>query len=165
MRRGLPGAQRVLEYELRLDREVYIDLPLTGLCVYPRSVAPPQMIQALAAGAHHQYVSPDGDREPPPYELPLAVRPAEGGVRLDGHADFDTRAALSAVLDALPGLQGRTVHLDLSGTDFTDLDALARLAATATALDHQGRRLSVRNPHPPCCEQRNCSPTSAAFWR
>jgi len=145
--RALPGAQRILDYELRLDAEVFASLPLTGLCLF-QYPSPSDTLPALAVGAHLQHLTTAGDIGQPASVLPLAVTPAPGGARLHGHADFDTRASLCAVLDALPSLREHTVHLDLSGTDFADADALARLSATATTLHLLGRGLVVHNPPP-----------------
>ncbi|MTE17826.1 STAS domain-containing protein [Streptomyces sp. TRM43335] len=151
--RGTPGAERVLEYELRLDFEVFARLPLTVLCLYDRAVVP-EDTTALLIGAHVRRPAPDGraldavpaaDAEPPLAVTPLGDRV---GLCLRGGADADTRAVLEGALAALVRLPGPVLHLDLSGADFLDTAAVAALAATARSARGRGRRLVVHHsPH------------------
>ncbi|MFP8907041.1 MEDS domain-containing protein [Streptomyces atacamensis] len=144
--RGVPGADRLLEYELRLNREVFARLPLTALCLYDRAVVP-EGTTALLTAAHIRRLFPDGRSgartEPPLGVTPLADRTGFG---LRGGADADTRAVLETALAALARLPGPMVHLDLSGADFLDTAAVAALAAAAGAERGRGRRLVLHRP-------------------
>ncbi|GAA2445951.1 MEDS domain-containing protein [Streptomyces macrosporus] len=147
--REVPGADRLLEYELRLNEEVFARLPLTALCLYDRG-AVPEETTALLTAAHTRRLSPcgratavDARAEPPLGVTPLVDRV---GLRLRGGADADTRVVLRGALAALARLPGPVVHLDLSGTDFTDTAAVAALAAAAGAERARGRRLILHHP-------------------
>ncbi|MCZ4120949.1 MEDS domain-containing protein [Streptomyces sp. H39-S7] len=144
--REIPGAERVLEYELRLDREVCAALPLTGLCLFDRVSAAGA---ELAVAAHSP--RPPGvpaSHSHPVAELPLAVSvsPDGPGVRLHGHADLDTRSALAVVLRNVARMPGPVVHVDLAAMDFLDVDALAQLVSTTVSLRETGRRLVLQSP-------------------
>ncbi|OKK16180.1 hypothetical protein AMK16_26140 [Streptomyces sp. CB00455] len=144
--RQVAGAERILEYELRLDREVFADLPLTGLCLFGSESAPDA---ALAVASHHQFVPAPGVPQGfAAQDLPLSVRPAPDGrgVRLRGHADLDTRSALALVLQNVAQMPGPVVHLDLAAMDFLDVEALAQLVSTTESLQEQGRRLVLQSP-------------------
>ncbi|WP_327064950.1 SpoIIE family protein phosphatase [Kitasatospora sp. NBC_01302] len=154
--RSVPGAERLLEYELRLESEVFAELPLTGLCLFDRRVDIAGTA-ALPIAAHRTHVVPGHLGEDSrvlkpiaslPVSPPLHVRPLrEGaGAQLVGHADPDSRAYLTAALGALVRLPAAVVHLDLSGTDFLDVEALAQLVHTAGALRSEGRRLVLHRP-------------------
>ncbi|GAA2408334.1 hypothetical protein GCM10010420_40770 [Streptomyces glaucosporus] len=149
--RGIPGAERLLEYELRLNEEVFTRLPLTALCLYDREAVPGD-VTALLTAAHTRRLVPDGRAVPVAAgewpRPPLGATPLEDrtGFRLRGGADADTRAVLRGVLDALVRLPGPVVHLDLSGTDFVDTASVAALAAVAAAERTRGRRVVLHRP-------------------
>lgn len=149
--RGTPGAERLLEYELRLNAEVFARLPLTALCLYDRGAVPGDAV-ALLTGAHVRHLTPGGRTLGAPPATgpapPLAATPLEDrvGLRLRGGADADTRTVLEGALAALVRLPGPVLHLDLSGADFLDTAAVAALAAAARAERDRGRRLVVHHP-------------------
>ncbi|MEV6781140.1 MEDS domain-containing protein [Streptomyces sp. NPDC051098] len=140
-----PGGDRLLEYELRVEAEVYADLPLTGICLYDRRDTPSDVLLA----AHHLHLSPSLT-EVAGVDAPLTAVPlTEGsGLRLRGDADTDTGTVLSAVLDTLPRMPGNVVRLDLSGTRFFGLAAVGALVETAGTIRSQGRRLVLQWPPP-----------------
>ncbi|MDO0924728.1 MEDS domain-containing protein [Streptomyces sp. TG1A-8] len=124
--RDLAGAERLLEYELRIHREVFVRLPLTAWCFYDRRLLAGDALEVLA-GAHPTRRGPAGGA-PGLSVTPLADRP---GFRLSGSAGYENRhvtAALAAALDAAPA---EHVTLDLSGLRHIDVAALAGLARAA----------------------------------
>ncbi|MFF4185089.1 MEDS domain-containing protein [Streptomyces sp. NPDC001691] len=141
--REIPGAERLLEYELRLDREVYADLPVTGLCMFDRRVVPAGTT-GLLSGAHHAHAPASDFFEP----LPFAVTPLRdrAGARLTGSADLDSRSSLTEALAALTGIPGATLQLDLSRATFLDTEAVAALVDATHRLRRQGRRLLLHEP-------------------
>ncbi|MGK5447875.1 MEDS domain-containing protein [Streptomyces radiopugnans] len=148
--RETPGADRVLEYELRLNAEVFTRLPLTALCLYDREAVPEDTTALLTAARTRRLdfrgrVAPATDTDA---GLPLGATPSEDrvGFRLRGDADLDTRAVLEKVLAALARLPGPVVHLDLSGAGFLDAAAVAELVAAAAAERGRGRRLVPHRP-------------------
>ncbi|MFG2721245.1 MEDS domain-containing protein [Streptomyces sp. NPDC048416] len=139
--REVPGAERLLEYELRLEREVYATLPVTGLCTADRRVVPEPTL-GLLRGAH---LSPaPGEGQGLPFTV-TALRD-QAGARLTGSADHDSRSALIAALAAVSGIPGPTVRLDLSRTTFLDTGSVAALLTATDHLRLQGRRLLLHNP-------------------
>ncbi|MFE9401677.1 MEDS domain-containing protein [Streptomyces sp. NPDC006530] len=141
--RELPGAERLLEYELRLDREVYADLPVTGLCMFDRRVVPARLA-GLLSGAHHSAAPATARLAPPPFTV--SALPDGVGVQLSGSADLDSRPDLGAALAAITGIPGQTVRLDLSHATFIDAQAVAALVEATHHLRRQGRRLMLQNP-------------------
>ncbi|MEU3465793.1 MEDS domain-containing protein [Streptomyces sp. NPDC006733] len=140
--RDVPGADRILEYELRLEREVFADLPLTGLCFFDDASAADA---ALVVAAHRQFVPPTG-AGPAGLGLTVNVAPDSRDVRLHGHADLDTRSSFAVVLRNVARMPGPVVHLDLAALDFLDVDALAQLVSTTVTLRETGRRLVLQSP-------------------
>ncbi|MFJ9775718.1 MEDS domain-containing protein [Kitasatospora sp. NPDC101157] len=138
--RQVPGADRLLEYELRLDTEVLQDLPVTGACLYSRH-AVTRTPAALAAAAHLDLAPAPQD---PGALTALPLLPG-GGVRLTGSADLDSRMALVAVLAAAIRMPGPVLDLDLTDVDFVETAAAGELARTAAILAGQGRRLVVHH--------------------
>ncbi|MDF9810857.1 MEDS domain-containing protein [Streptomyces sp. SPB162] len=141
--REIPGVERILEYELRLGREVCADLPLTGLCLFDGASA---TSAELAVAAHCPHLP--SRRVHSGAELPLTVSasPDGPGVRLHGHADSDTRSALAVVLRSVTRMPGPVVHVDLAALDFLDVDALAQLVSATVSLQEKGRRLVLQSP-------------------
>ncbi|AEW99353.1 hypothetical protein SCATT_p11600 (plasmid) [Streptantibioticus cattleyicolor NRRL 8057 = DSM 46488] len=139
-----PDAERLLEYELRLEAEVYAELPLTGVCLYDRRAAPVDLL----AAAHPRRLSEGGPAGRAVGEPPLAVAPLSGntGLRLLGDADLDTRPVLTAALEALARIGGTVVRLDLSAVGHLDVAAVGALVRTTRALREQGRRLVLVEP-------------------
>lgn len=144
--RDVPGAERILEYELRLDAEVFADVPLTGLCFFDSASAAGA---ALVIASHRQFLprpgAPQGVEEED-LRLTVKVTPDGRDVRLYGHADLDTRAVLAQVLRNVAGMPGPVVHLDLTALDYLDIDALAQLVSTTVSFRETGRRLVLQSP-------------------
>ncbi len=150
--REVPGAERLLEYELRLEAEVFADLPVTGMCLFDRRLDIAGAA-ALPIAAHRKHVAPGHHGEGSHIAQPtpaLHVTPLrEGrGARLVGHADMDSRPDLAAALSALIRVPGAAVHLDLTEADFFDVDAVAQLVGAASVLRSEGRRLVLHQPPP-----------------
>ncbi|MGW0605534.1 MEDS domain-containing protein [Streptomyces sp. NPDC002640] len=123
---GAKGADRLLEYELRLHHEVFEPLPLTAWCFYDRRRVPPELL-AVLAGAHL-------DRRGGPAPCPtLRLEPLGGrtGLRLSGSAGYDTRRTVRAAAAVVAGSPGGDVELDLSGLRHLDIAALVTLAEAA----------------------------------
>ncbi|MFJ6722448.1 SpoIIE family protein phosphatase [Streptomyces sp. NPDC091259] len=150
--REVPGAERLLEYELRLEAEVFADLPVTGLCLFDRrldiagaAALPIAAHRTHVAAGHHGEGSHIAHPAPALHVTPLH----EGlGARLVGHADLDSRPDLAASLSALVRVPGAVVNLDLTGVDFFDVDAVAQLVRAADVLRSEGRRLVLHQPPP-----------------
>ncbi|MFJ7280334.1 MEDS domain-containing protein [Kitasatospora sp. NPDC098663] len=140
----VPGADRLLEYELRLDTEVFADLPVTGICLYTTQAAA-RCPAALAATTRHR-----GGAGLPEASAGLTARPLQPGgrIRLLGSADLDSRAELAAILAAVSRLPLPVVHLDLSGVDFIDTAGAAALTQAAVVLAGQDRRLVLHHAPP-----------------
>ena len=141
--RQVPGADRLLEYELRLDNEVFEDLPVTGICLYSQHAAT-HPSTALAATAH---LDRAGAPQATSALTALPLRPG-GGMRLIGSADLDSMTALVAVLAAATRMPAPVVDLDLRDVDFVDTAAAAVLANTAAVLVGQDRRLVLHHAPP-----------------
>jgi ABC-type transporter Mla MlaB component len=125
--RGGPGADRLLEYELRIHHEVFERLPLTAWCFYDRRLLPDDYVRVLA-GAH---LTSRGDPTGGPVlrVAPLTDRP---GLLLSGSA-----AVRRASTDWL--------ELDLADLRHLDVASLAALADAATGR-RAGTPLRVRRP-------------------
>ncbi|MQS09549.1 MEDS domain-containing protein [Streptomyces alkaliphilus] len=153
--RGVPGSERLLEYELRIHREVFERLPsLAAMCLYDRRLMTDADV-ALLDGVHPEHRRIGKERIPPPT---LRVVPLEGraGVALGGEVNHSVRHVVAGVAAALacsdtPGTRGtpgeEVVELDLSELEHIDLDGTVRLVSAATR--EPGRRLVVVDP-PPC---------------
>ncbi|WP_181442340.1 MEDS domain-containing protein [Streptomyces tateyamensis] len=154
--RQVPGADRLLEYELRLDAEVLEDLPVTGICLYSHH-AVTRAPAALAAAAHLDGADPadsavtryaaGGTQRARAGLAALPLRPGSG-VRLVGSADLDSRTALAAVLTAATRMPASVVDVDLRDVDYVDAAGTAVLADTAAVLAGQGRRLVLHHAPP-----------------
>ncbi|MEU3459310.1 MEDS domain-containing protein [Streptomyces sp. NPDC006733] len=144
--REIPGVERVLEYELRLGREVCADLPVTGLCLFDGASA---AVAELPVAVHCPHLpSAPAPQAHPARALPLTVSasPDGPGVRLHGHADLDTRSSLATVLRHVARIPGPVVHVDLAAVSFLDVDALAQLVSATVSLQRDGRRLVLQSP-------------------
>ncbi|MDH6227223.1 MEDS domain-containing protein [Streptomyces sp. MJP52] len=140
--RDLPGADRLLEYELRLHHEVFEPLPLTAWCFYDRRRMPADRL-AVLIGAHLNHLG--GPVADPP--LRLAPLPGRTGLRLTGSAGYDTRYAMRSAAAVVSRSPGGDVELDLSGLRHLDVSSLAVLAEAARRRDRGGLRL-LRPPEP-----------------
>ncbi|MFB0614704.1 MEDS domain-containing protein [Streptomyces sp. AGS-58] len=127
--REIAGAERLLEYELRIHHEVFEQLPLRACCFYDRRLVPPEDLAALSA-AHLARSGPAGC---PGGEPGLAVAPLAGpaGFRLSGSAGWENRRVIASAAAALSASPAEDVTLDLSGLDHLDVAALADIAQAA----------------------------------
>ncbi|MFF1556401.1 MEDS domain-containing protein [Streptomyces sp. NPDC058279] len=151
--RQATAIDRILEAELRLDREVYADLPLTGLCLFDRRLIPAPTADLLTR-AH----TTCAELPRPPAEAPRPRPPARSaalaavpmrdraGIRLSGSGDIDTRHILHSALAALARMPGPIVHLDLSAVTYLDPGAVAVLVDVSNSLTGKGRSLLLHKP-------------------
>ncbi|MFF8654652.1 MEDS domain-containing protein [Streptomyces huasconensis] len=140
--RDIVGADRLLEYELRLHHEVFELLPLTGWCFYDRRLLPEEYVNVLA-GAHpaHRGDPVDGAAL---QVAPLTDRP---GLLMAGSAGYDMRAVVTAAAAALKDTPAERVELNLSALRHLDAASLATLAGAA-ADRPAGGALRVRHAPP-----------------
>ncbi|MER6703152.1 MEDS domain-containing protein [Streptomyces fumanus] len=141
--RDIPGADRLLEYELRIHQEVFERLPLTAWCFYDRRLLPDDRVDVLVGAHPANRGGPVG--RPVLRVTPLTDRP---GLRLSGSAGYDTREAVAAAAAAVRGMPTARVELDLAGLRHLDTASLATLAA-AVADRPAGPPLGVRHAPPP----------------
>ncbi|KUN89850.1 hypothetical protein AQJ66_01915 [Streptomyces bungoensis] len=129
--RDIAGADRLLEYELRIHHEVFARLPLCAWCFYDRRLVPRTDLEVLAA-AHlaRTGIADCHDRADGPAlsVAPLAGRP---GFRLSGSAGYENRHVTASALAALTASPAQDVTLDLSALDHLDVAALAGIARAA----------------------------------
>ncbi|GAB3106579.1 hypothetical protein GCM10027160_02270 [Streptomyces calidiresistens] len=143
--RGLPGAERLLEYELRIHREVFARLPsLAALCLYDRRLMTDSDV-ALLDGIHpeHQRLGKEDLPRPTLRVTSLVDRP---GIALCGEVNHAVRHVVAGAAAALARPGGEVVELDLSELEHIDLDGTVRLVTAATR--EPGRRLVVVDPPP-----------------
>ncbi|MEV7725364.1 MEDS domain-containing protein [Streptomyces sp. NPDC087917] len=142
----VPDLDRILEYELLLDREVYARLPLTGLCLFDRRRVPAEAADLLAR-AHTGAGPTDARAAERPRTTPAAT-PLRGraGARLTGSGDQDGRYLLRTTLAAVTRMPGTVVHLELADMAFLDVGAVALLVEASVMLNRQDRRLLLHNP-------------------
>lgn len=124
--RDLTGADRLLEYELRMHHEVFDRLPLTAWCFYDRRLVSEEGVNVLA-GAHltHRGQSVAA----PALRVVPTVRPP--GFRLSGSAGYETRRVVAAAAAAVAHAPAPCVGLDLSTLHHLDAASLSALADAA----------------------------------
>ncbi|MCS0604332.1 MEDS domain-containing protein [Streptomyces sp. LP11] len=127
--RETAGAERLLEYELRMHHEVFDRIPLTAWCFYDRRLFPAESLKAVL-GAHLTRLGPDegADAGPALTVAPLADRP---GFRLSGSAGYESRAVTASAAAAVAGSTSPAITLDLSALDHLEVAALAEIAHAA----------------------------------
>ncbi|MFV2118373.1 MEDS domain-containing protein [Streptomyces sp. Act-28] len=140
--RGTAGADRLLEYELRIHHEVFDRLPLTAWCFYDRRLLPDAFVNVMA-GAHPAH------RGGPVAEPTLHVAPLidRAGFLMSGSAGHDTRDVVAAVAAAVRGASAQRMELDLTGLRHLDAASLATLAEAAAGRPG-GAPLRLRQPPP-----------------
>ncbi|MEU8470037.1 MEDS domain-containing protein [Streptomyces sp. NPDC029006] len=125
----IAGAERLLEYELRIHHEVFEQLPLRACCFYDRRLVPPEDLAALSA-AHltrsDSTACPGG--EPGLTAAPLAGPP---GFRLSGSAGWENRYVTASAAAALSASPAEDITLDLSDLGHLDVAALADITRAA----------------------------------
>ncbi|MFF8386520.1 MEDS domain-containing protein [Streptomyces kanasensis] len=140
--RGVAGADRLLEYELRVHHEVVDRLPVTAWCFYDQRLLPDAYVDVLA-GAHLTHRG-DPSARPALRVAPLADRP---GLVMSGSAGHDTRDVVAAAAAAVRSAPAHRVELDLSALRHLDAASLATLAGAATGRP-DGVPLRVRQAPP-----------------
>ncbi|MFH9084133.1 MEDS domain-containing protein [Streptomyces sp. NPDC017673] len=127
--RHITGAERLLEYELRIHHEVFEQLPLTAWCFYDRRLLAPEALDVLT-GAHlaRAGAEPRSHARPGLSVVPLAGRP---GFRLSGSAGYESRRVAASASAALAASPAQDITLDLSCLDHLDVAALADIAHAA----------------------------------
>ncbi|MEU1090455.1 MEDS domain-containing protein [Streptomyces sp. NPDC005576] len=141
--RDINGADRLLEYELRLHHEVFARLPLTARCFYDRRLLSEAYVGVLASA----HVTHEGE----PYAEPaLRVVPLEDrlGLALSGSAGYDTRDVVAAAAAALSASAAQPMELDLGALRHLDAASLGVLAGAA-ARRPGGTPLKIRQAPPP----------------
>lgn len=124
--RDVAGADRLLEYELRIHHEVFEQLPLTAWCFYDRRLLPDAYVDVLA-GAHLTHRG-DPVAEPALQVAPLTDRP---GFLMSGSAGYDTRNVVAAAAAAVRGASAPRMELDFTALRHLDAASLATLADAA----------------------------------
>ncbi|MFD3721956.1 MEDS domain-containing protein [Streptomyces sp. NPDC058674] len=141
--RDIVGADRLLEYELRIHREVFARLPLTGWCFYDRRLMSEACMSALASA--HLTHRGEPYAAPALRVAPLSDRP---GLLMAGSAGYDTRTAVAAAAAVVSGAADRQMELDLAALRHLDAASLAALADAAAGRPG-GTPLKVRHAPPP----------------
>ncbi|MFI7388416.1 MEDS domain-containing protein [Streptomyces sp. NPDC049813] len=127
--RQITGAERLLEYELRIHHEVFEPLPLTAWCFYDRRLLAPEALDVLTdAHLTRAGAAPRPHARPELAVTPLAGRP---GFRLSGSAGYESRRVTAAASAALAASPAQDLTLDLSSLDHLDVAALTDIAHAA----------------------------------
>lgn len=124
--RDVAGADRLLEYELRIHHDVFERLPLTAWCFYDRRLLPDGYLNVLAGAHLSRRGSPVGG--PVLRVAPLTDRP---GLLMSGSAGYDTRDIVAAAAATVAGASTERVELDLADLRHLDAASLAALAGAA----------------------------------
>ncbi|MFD8150713.1 MEDS domain-containing protein [Streptomyces sp. NPDC059720] len=125
--RRIPGAERLLEYEMRIHHEVFERLPLTAWCFYDRRLFPPDELAVLTS-AHLRCSGAPGAGGPALSAAPLAGTP---GFRLSGAGGYESRRVVAATAASLAASPARDLTLDLSDLHHLDVAAVAEMARAA----------------------------------
>lgn len=124
--RPIPGAERLLEYEMRIHHEVFERLPLTAWCFYDRRLFPHSELAALTSAHLACSGAPArGAGGPALSAAPLADAP---GFRLSGSGGYESRRVAAATAAALAASPAPGLTLDLSALDHLDVAAVADIA-------------------------------------
>ncbi|MEU1123903.1 MEDS domain-containing protein [Streptomyces sp. NPDC005899] len=140
--RDVAGADRLLEYELRIHHEVFARLPLTAWCFYDRRLMSDACVDVLASA--HLTHRGESHAAPALWLAPLADRP---GLRMSGSAGYDTRDTVAAAAAVVSGAQTPRAELDLAAVRHLDAASLAVLTGGAAGRP-DGPPLRIRQPPP-----------------
>ncbi len=127
--RPIAGAERLLEYELRIHHEVLARLPLTAWCFYDQRLLPHDDLEAL--GEAHLTRSCTAARSGGRPGLSVAPLVGSPGFRLSGSAGHESRTLTASAAAALAASPVDDITLDLSALDHLDIAALAYIAQAA----------------------------------
>ncbi|MFE6412490.1 MEDS domain-containing protein [Streptomyces sp. NPDC057837] len=125
--RGIVGAERLLEYELRIHHEVFEQIPLRAWCFYDRRLLPRTTLDVLRE-AHLSRAAADPGETPVLTAAPLEARP---GFRLAGSAGYESRDVVVSAAAALSASPAESLTLDLSALDHADIATLADIVSAA----------------------------------
>ncbi|MFD5714537.1 MEDS domain-containing protein [Streptomyces pharetrae] len=126
--RDVAGAERLLEYELRIHREVFERLPLTAWCFYDRRLVSKDDFRLLTRAHLTRSGATAHDDAPGLSVAPLAVPP---GFRLAGSAGYETRRATASAAAAIAASPAGPVTVDMSALGHLDIAALAEMSTAA----------------------------------
>ncbi|WP_307128808.1 MEDS domain-containing protein [Streptomyces sp. B1I3] len=141
--RDVTGADRLLEYELRIHHEVLERLPLTAWCFYDRRLMADEYVGVMASA----HLTHRGEPHVAPRlrVAPLADRP---GLLMSGSAGYDTRDAVAAAAAVISSGTASRTDLDLAALRHLDAASLAVLTEAAAGRPG-GMPLLVRQPPSP----------------
>ncbi|MFJ6700323.1 MEDS domain-containing protein [Streptomyces sp. NPDC091272] len=125
--RDVAGADRLLEYELRMHHEVFERLPLTAWCFYDRRPMPKEGVDVLA-GAHLTHRGTCREDVAPRLALRVAPLAGSSGFLLSGSAGHESRHVVAAAAAAVTNAPDARVELDLSALRHLDAASLLTLA-------------------------------------
>ncbi|MFK0168698.1 MEDS domain-containing protein [Streptomyces sp. NPDC090306] len=137
--RGVPGAERLGEYETKVD-EVFAGRPASAICQYDARRFAPAELDAFER-RHPATVELTPLYDDAVLRLVPYFRSGRRAVRVAGTVDHRTTQALAAALEAVRGWSG-DVWLDMGDLEFIDLAGLRALVAAAERLP-DGRRLHI----------------------
>ncbi|MEV8554765.1 MEDS domain-containing protein [Streptomyces glaucescens] len=126
--RDVAGAERLLEYELRIHHEVFERMPLTAWCFYDRRLVPQEDFRSLTQAHLTRSGATAHDDAPGLSVAPLAAPP---GFRLAGSAGYETRRATASAAAAIAASPAGPVTVDLSVLGHLDVAALAAMSTAA----------------------------------
>ncbi|MER7495639.1 MEDS domain-containing protein [Streptomyces pharetrae] len=126
--RDVAGAERLLEYELRIHHEVFERLPLTAWCFYDRRLVPHDDFRLLTQ-AHLTCSEATAHDDAPGLSVAPVTVPT--GFRLAGSAGYETRRATVSAAAAIAASPAEPVTVDMSVLDHLDIASLAELATAA----------------------------------
>ncbi|MGW5603817.1 MEDS domain-containing protein [Streptomyces rochei] len=126
--RGIVGADRLLEYELRIHHEVFEQAPLRAWCFYDRRLLPRTTLDVLGEAHLARAAAADPGETPVLTAAPLEARP---GFRLAGSAGYESRQVVVSAAAALSASPAESLTLDLSALDHLDIAALADIVSAA----------------------------------
>ncbi|MFE6199354.1 MEDS domain-containing protein [Streptomyces sp. NPDC057838] len=125
--RDIAGADRLLEYELRIHHEVFEQIPLRAWCFYDRRLLPRTTLDVLRE-AHLTAAAADPGGTAVCSAAPLPARP---GFRLAGSAGYESRHVVASAAAALSASPAERLTLDLSALDHLDVAALVEIVSAA----------------------------------
>lgn len=143
--RGISGANQLLEYERRIQAEVFPSGLVTGMCEIDRRRFNDSDIEALL-GVH-----PDGalSAHTLPHVDYLQILPTlePYGAKIFGEIDILSEDTFHGALHQLAAASSSDIYLDFGGVRFMGTSALSALARLAKDLDGE-RRVIVLNLAP-----------------
>ncbi|TFE48605.1 hypothetical protein E3E14_17835 [Streptomyces sp. ICN441] len=125
--RDIAGADRLLEYELRIHHEVFAQLPLRAWCFYDRRLLSGAELDVLRE-AHLTRTACGPSEKTVLSAVPLKTLP---GFRLVGSVGYESRHVVASVAAAIAASPVGDLTLDLSALGHLDIAALADIVSAA----------------------------------